>query len=281
MMRYKVCGQSLPELAIILGLIVILAIPAMFLLGGNLQDILANILGGGNQGAVAVAAPSVRDRNPSDAEQRLAPKSSKPQPGEAFYNPKSRNFTFAMSDINGGGTQTASVEGVVQILSEQLVALAQKGETADGEPIPSGLQAMIMDLANAGFKLADAQSSIVGGNGKNDTQPSAMEFAARYDALMAAISEAGMDSSCLRQQIDEHAGIISHVNYHNFEIKNDGVASQVLVGTPIEVSVSRDDSPTITKQSSGALQETASSGVNGGADGSESSSDPDMASTTR
>lgn len=181
----KSTGTGLTEYALILGLGVVIAIPAIGLLGqGNMEgfDFIANALqnswsrlsGGTGSGANTNNIPPVQSPpitiisntgnsgtgNAQGVGSTPFPSIGAPNSVQAAYNSQTGQIEFIMYDGSGAGTTATSVEGT-RILAMQLQQMVNEYQTPDGEPLPNNVKDLLMQLGNNGMVLADYESGYI------------------------------------------------------------------------------------------------------------------------
>lgn len=196
MQRHYGKGISITEYGLAIGLVVIIAIPALQLMGENLSTHYTNLgdpgqfngLMGliaspvGNSPAASTNVPSVNPSGASAPQMPLngtlpvnstpppvaATQSSSPVPNsvQAVWNPDTNQIEFTIFDGQGAGTNASSVEGT-KLLAMQMQHLVENFTFPDGSKPASDDPVIhqMLDLVDDGFKTADGEDLMLGGSG--------------------------------------------------------------------------------------------------------------------
>ncbi len=144
----KRTGQGLAEYSLIAGMIVLLAIPALFLLGGNISDM-----------AQSMIAPMPKNAKPSlnvASAASVAKGNSRHQPTNTLAD--ALGFDAFSSKALAKEIQTAGANGATEVLANRIEQIAQQ-KLAAGEMTQDQFNRM-MALANQGHRLAAMESLV-------------------------------------------------------------------------------------------------------------------------
>ena len=170
-MMKKHNGQSLGEYALLLGLIALIAIPALILFGGNLSDLFtnikpggANVLSGPSSAALAPAtsAPATTTAPAAGSAPVVAssaPVSSPTAQMTASYDPKTKQITFQVSDGSSSGKTTTGAQGT-EMASLALIQLAHTATKDDGTLADPGILNLISQLGKQGQLIGNNEQGI-------------------------------------------------------------------------------------------------------------------------
>lgn len=144
----KRTGQGLAEYSLIAGMIVLLAIPALFLLGGNISDMTQSMI-----------APMPKNAKPSlnvAGAASVAKGNSLNQPTNTLAD--ALGFDAFSSKALAKEIQTAGANGATEVLANRIEQIAQQ-KLAAGEMTQDQFNRM-MALANQGHRLAAMESLV-------------------------------------------------------------------------------------------------------------------------
>lgn len=275
----KRAGQSLTEYGVIAGLIAAVAIPALILMGQNVNYKLSE-----TKTALPVNPMSIID--PANARPAVT---GNPGGGQASgilsgsggwrakYDPASGQILYALPASGGGGTNTVSVEGnkaaieMTEAVANMLVAMEQSA-AASGTPLPESVRQRLGKMAGLARDMAVQEElygadlvetfkdpSIIGMSNLDSDRLKALNlaFADEYNALSAEMQGQYGD---LYREVGAYAGVITTVANENF-LKHTLNKLGVVVGTkPLSVP-KIEDSAAVTNENADNIDDTAQSGA--------------------
>lgn len=274
-------GQSLSEYVIIGALVVVLAIPALMLIGEGLNGSLSStstrltgdpyeaLAGNGSASDDTTGSRQISERVTS--EPRINPNGVISGGGwQARYDASTGQIIYAMPASGGGGTNTTSVSGLTgssdmtSSMADALKALSESPST-DIFQFTDKLRGLISSLAEAGHNIAEAEALLIddyaqagkeldkdGFQQIQDLGNADYQFNTAYRNLANYFSE-NPGNSELRQQIDAYSGMISELSYSNLNAWSNAAYSRDSVGTAPQVVPPLEVSAPVTHESSESI----------------------------
>lgn len=286
----KVSGQSLSEYAILGGLIAVVAIPALMMLGGSVSqnlgtvkpmDPMQTIVGGGDAN-INTVAPPVTVSQPNASPNPGNPGVISGSGWQAKYDPATGQIIYAMPQSGGGGTNTASVSGIIESLDEaaamsraMVPILASISDQADanGEPLPENIRVLLNQLAQHGYQMAAEEKVLVDEVTRNgivdsnldylisnatDLKASNQNFSAAYEDVMQLL-RSKPEYNEVAKMLNAYSGVITYTAYDHFiSPAKDAIAGNekgLVVGTQPKEVTSLEAAPVVTTTNAKAIND--------------------------
>jgi hypothetical protein len=271
-------GKTLAEYALLLELIVLVSVPAVIFLGGNVENLyLGSDPIGKAQPLFSLLAPA----NKTAGAPATSPAGSGQPLSNVFFNydPATGMVSVFLPGGSPAGTTTTSADGT-QLLAQNLADILIN----NGSLLTPEQQDTLGDLSRLGFKLADAERDLLarypalatgqnvnlqvfdGSNLDSSIYYDYQAFNQAYSDLIASLDPNDPVTANIIQAIETNSSIISQLAYYNFiEMQArpentpgtswDVTAAQGMVCDGVDVTqITADQSPVVTDQASQNLQ---------------------------
>lgn len=270
-------GISTTEYVIIFSLLGIVLIPALSLLGGQINNNLQNawqpqpvnnlvsLLDGPNNQPVAQAVLSSGPVQPTN--NNFSPSI------QASFNPATGQIMLQANPSGSSSVTTTSVEGTRLVAN----AILQDLNTLTSQPnvtLSASLEAKIQELSSFAFTLADEEEGYINSNLNSnqvlDVENRLADFSSLYAHIDDKLKQLTGQSSAYQQfsaNLHAHASIVTHVAVHNVlngsSSQSNGSLSgsitnkntQYLVGNINTSGISQQQAPVVTQQSGTNIQQ--------------------------
>lgn len=279
-MKARHAGHSLSEYGIILGLIALLAIPALAYIGninsGGLKN--AEEAASKDSNLALIALKSGKNAPAASQQSAVTPpaNAAKPLPSANIsFNPQNGQVSFQGMSAAGSGAQTTSVEGTA-LLSQQLQQLSQQG--VDGTPPSPQIQQEIQDVAAAGDAMAKAELAYNQNPNFGNLlllYMATSAFTSDYQSMEGTLAKSGNPK--LTAAVNNDAALIYQISNQNYFLPNTvgnseyqslynqyvGPMDTVFPPPTAPISVSVQQSPPTTNQTAAAMQTAATTPISG------------------
>lgn len=282
-----ISGQSLAEYALVGALVTVVAIPALMLLGLGVDE---NLSSSGKRlsgdpmvyfdqqadtgtGGVRIISDPIHTGNEQTSGAAAGQPTMKGTGWQATYDPSTGQIIYSMPASGGGGTNTASVNGLIasnaqmtQQMAFHLRALADRTD-ANGQPLPAPLANLIRKMADTGHEIALEQEALSPWNQKNFLSPKGhshitsldvkdKNFIVLYSALQGYFKDPKYAE--ITSRVGAYSGAISHLAWESLtHWKNYRTLPRESVGTPPEEVADINGASTVTETNADKLDDIA------------------------